>query len=51
MLCLMETHDLERYNTSEIDVNGVDVPDDCVLQHGMPVLENRDPIWSEEFGP
>ena len=45
----METHDLEWYNTSEVDVNGVDVPNDCVLQHGMPVLENRDPVWSEEF--
>ena len=35
---------------SEVDVNRLDVPDDCVLQHGTLVLENRDPIRSEESG-
>ena len=32
----------------EFDANGLDVPDDCVLQHGTTFLENRGPIWSEE---
>ena len=35
---------------SEVDMNRLDLPDDPVLQHGTPVLENRDPIWSEESG-
>ena len=41
LLCLMQTHDLEWYKMSEVDVKGLDVPNDHVLQHGTPVLENR----------
>ena len=46
----MEMHDLGWYDMSEVDMNRLDLSDDRVLQHGTPVLENRDPIWSEESG-
>ena len=48
LLCSMEMHNLGWYDMIEFDVNGLDVPDDCVLQHGTTFLENRGPIWSEE---
>ena len=33
---------------SKVYVSGLDVPDYRVLQHNTPVLETRDPTWSEE---
>ena len=33
----MESDDFEWYDMSKVDMNGLDIPDDGVLQYGTPV--------------
>ena len=41
LLCIMETNELEWYDFDEVDVSGLR------FQHGSPVLDDMDPVWTD----
>ena len=47
LLCIMETNELERYDFDEIDVSGLEIPVERFIQHGTPVLDDMDPVWTD----
>lgn len=50
LLCMMgdDDFDYEWHDEDECDLEGLAIPPDVTFQHGTPLLEDADPIWTTD---